>query len=84
MPLADGLATRIAGEYQRNDSWIDKVDGRRWSIQPSLSYQIDAATDLLVQGQFSHRSTLEYSGLPADAALAGTIRRNAFPGTESN
>lgn len=84
VPLADGLATRIAGEYQRNDSWIDKVDGRRWSIQPSLSYQIDAATDLLVQGQFSHRSTLEYSGLPADAALAGTIRRNAFPGTESN
>lgn len=80
VPLTGSVAARIAGEYQSSDSWIDKVHGHRWSIQPSLSYQIDAATDLLLQAQFSRRSTLEYSGLPADAALAGTIRRDAFPG----
>lgn len=81
VPLSDGIAARITGEYQGNDSWIDEVKARRWSVQPSLSFRIDPATDLLLQGQFSRRSNLEYSGLPADAALAGTIRRNAFPGS---
>lgn len=81
VPLADGIAARITGEYQGNDSWIDEVKARRWSVQPSLSFQIDPATDLLLQGQFSRRSNLEYSGLPADAALAGTIDRDAFPGS---
>lgn len=80
-PLAQGVAARIAGEYQSNGSWIDKVKGKRWSIQPSLSIQIDADTDLLLQGQFNHRANMEYSGLPADTALAGTIARNAFPGS---
>lgn len=80
-PLAQGVAARIAGEYQSNGSWIDKVKGKRWSIQPSLSIQLDPATDLLLQGQFNHRANLEYSGLPADTALAGTIARNAFPGS---
>ena len=81
VPLADGIAARLTGEYQSNDSWIDKVHGRRWSVQPSVSFRIDPATDVLLQGQFSRRSNLEYSGLPADAALAGTIDRNAFPGS---
>ncbi|MGJ0239536.1 TonB-dependent siderophore receptor [Novosphingobium fluoreni] len=81
VPLLDGIAARITGEYQGNDSWIDQVKARRWSVQPSLSLRIDPATDLLLQGQFSRRSNLEYSGLPADAALAGTIRRDAFPGS---
>ena len=80
-PLANGITARIAGEYQSNDSWIDKVHGRRWSVQPGLAFQIDPATDLLLQGQFSNRSNLEYSGLPAEAALAGSVDRHAFPGS---
>lgn len=81
VPLAPGIAARVAAEYQRNDSWIDKVRGRRWSVQPSLSFEIDPATDLLLQAQFNGRSQLEYSGLPAAQALAGQIDRNAFPGS---
>lgn len=78
--LNPSVAVRIAGEFQSNDSWIDKVRGRRWSIQPGIAFQLDADTDLLLQGQFNHRDNLEYSGLPADAALAGTVARNAFAG----
>ena len=81
VPLASSVAARVAAEYQSNHSWIDKVHGTRWSVKPSVSFQLDPATDLLLQGQFSHRGGLEYSGLPADAALAGTIDRNAFPGS---
>ena len=79
--LSSGISARVAGEYQSNKSWIDKVGGERWSIQPSVSFQIDADTDLLLQGQFNRRRQLEYSGLPADAAMVGTLDRNAFPGS---
>lgn len=81
VPLASGIAARVAAEYRSNESWIDQVHGRRWSVQPSLSFQIGPRTDLLLQGQYNHRSQLEYSGLPADQALAGQIDRNAFPGS---
>ncbi len=80
VPLAPGIAARITGEYQRNDSWIDRVRGNRWSIQPSVSFQLGPRTDLFVQGQINRRSQLEYSGIPAAQALAGQIDRNAFPG----
>lgn len=81
LPLAPGVAARIAADYQSNKSWIDQVHGRRSSVQPSLSFQIDPQTDLLLQAQVNRRSQLEYSGLPAGQALAGQIGRNAFPGS---
>lgn len=81
VPLAPGIAARVAAEYQSNDSWIDKVHGSHWSVQPSLSIQISPSTDLLLQGQFNDRSQLEYSGLPAEQALTGQIKRDAFPGS---
>ncbi len=80
VPLASGTAARVTAEYQRNDSWIDLVQGERWSVKPSVSFQIDPDTDLLLQGQVNRRSQLEYSGLPAPQALAGQLDRNAFPG----
>ncbi len=79
-PLGAGIAARITGEYQRNGSWIDRVKADRWSVQPSISFQLGPRTDLLIEGQFNRRSQLEYSGIPADQALAGQIDRNAFPG----
>ena len=48
VPLGDGIAARVTGEYQRNRSWIDRVRGNRWSIQPSLSFQFGPRTDLFV------------------------------------
>ena len=81
VPLAPGIAARITGEYQRNDSWIDRVRGNRWSIQPSVSFQLGPRTDLFVQGQINRRSQLEYSGIPAAQALArGRSTGTSFPG----
>lgn len=84
VPLASGIAARVAAEYQSNHSWIDQIRGNRWSVQPSLSFQIDPRTDLLLQGQFNHRAQLEFSGLPAQQALSGQIDRNAFPGSPTS
>lgn len=80
VPLSPGITARVTGEYQRNNSWIDRVRGDRWSVQPSVSFQLGPRTDLFVQGQINRRSQLEYSGIPAAQALAGQINRNAFPG----
>ena len=80
LPLTQGLSARIAAEYQSNGSWINKVQGERWTLQPSVSVQINSKSDLFIQGQFNHRDELEYSGLPAVQALAGQLDRYAFPG----
>ncbi|WP_168074840.1 TonB-dependent siderophore receptor [Caulobacter sp. SSI4214] len=80
LPLASGVNARIAAEYQSNESWVDQLKGKRWSVQPSLSIALDPRTDLFLQLQASHRDQLEYSGLPAVQALAGGLDRNAFPG----
>lgn len=81
VPLAPGINARIAADYQSNNSWIDQVHGHRSSLQPGVAFQLDEATDLLLQGQFNRRGSLEYSGLPADEALAGRLDRAAFPGS---
>ncbi|MES2743244.1 MAG: TonB-dependent siderophore receptor [Pseudomonadota bacterium] len=80
LPLTATVAARIAAEYQDNASWIDRLKAKRWLVQPSVSFQFDPRTDLLLQGQFSRRSQLEYSGLPAAQALDGKLDRYAFPG----
>jgi iron complex outermembrane receptor protein len=80
IPINGKIAARFAGEYQKNDSWIDLVNGDRWLLQPAMSFQLTPKTELFVQGMFTHRDQLEYSGVPADLALAGQIDRNAFVG----
>lgn len=79
-PLGKAVAARITAEYQSNDSWIDRVKGYRWSIQPSIIFHLGDETELLVRGKYDRRSQLEYSGLPAAPALSGDIDRHAFPG----
>lgn len=78
--LSDKLAIRLAGEYQDNKSWIDKVHGKRVFLQPSILFKPDAQTEILFSGQYNRTRQLEYSGLPAQQALAGQVYRNAFPG----
>jgi iron complex outermembrane receptor protein len=78
--LTSSINARIAGEYEHAGSWIDQVKSDRWSVKPSVSFELDPSTRLLVQGQFNRSSQLEYSGLPAAQALAGQLDRYAFPG----
>ncbi len=79
--LETRIAARITADYQSNESWIDTLKGDRWSVQPSLLFQLDPETELLLRGQYDRRSQVEYSGLPAVQALAGQLDRHAFPGT---
>lgn len=82
-PLSARVATRIAADYQRNNSWIDKVEGGHWSVQPSVLAHPGPQTELWVQGHYSRRSAVEYSGLPAAPALAGQLDRHVLPGAST-
>ena len=81
VPLGPRFDARVTGEYQSNGSWIDGIEAHRWSAQPSLLFRPAPDTELLAQGQYNQRSQFEYSGLPADQALADHLDRYAFPGT---
>ena len=83
LPIGSRVAARVTGEYQRNGSWIDQVHGERWSAQPSVLLHLDPQTDLLLRGDYDRRAMVEFSGLPADAALAGQLSLRAFPGVTS-
>lgn len=80
LTLSDKLAVRFAGEYQDSKSWINQVNGKRVFLQPSILFKPSAQTELLISSQYNRTKQLEYSGLPAQQALAGQIYRNAFPG----
>ncbi|WP_230771629.1 TonB-dependent siderophore receptor [Sphingomonas sp. Leaf4] len=84
VPITTRISARVAAEYQGNDHWIDRIKGERIFVQPSIAFRLGARTDLMVQGQYGRREQLEYSGLPAAHALAGTVDPNAFPGAPND
>jgi iron complex outermembrane receptor protein len=79
-PLSDTVLTRLTAEFQQNASWIARVRGDRWSVKPSILISPSPGSELLIQSQWERRSQLEYSGIPAEQALAGKLDRTAFPG----
>jgi iron complex outermembrane receptor protein len=80
LPLAEGIAMRVTGEYQSADSWLDFVSSKRWSIQPSIAFGLGSPTILTIMGKIDGRSGVEYIGVPLEPALAGKIRRDVFAG----
>jgi len=75
---ADGsLTLRLTGDYESADSYLDEVRHRRWSVNPTLRWNIAPETELTLGGQFSELKMLEYSGLPAALALAPATDRVA-------
>ena len=83
LPVGEKVSARIAGEYQREGSWINHVKSRQYSVQPSVSFQLSPETQILLRGKFDNRSQREYSGLPALQALSGELERYAYPGATS-
>ena len=80
LPIGARAAVRATGEYQHQDSWIDQLQGERWSAQPSVLLHLDPQTELLTRGEYDRRDQVEYSGLPASPALAGQLDFNAYSG----
>lgn len=71
LPLNDdgSLALRITGDLESSASHIDVTNQKRWSVNPTLRWQVSPDTTVTLRSQFSELRMLEYSGLPAVLAL---------------
>ena len=71
VPLTkDGsLAFRVTADYEDATSQIDEVWQKRWSVNPTLRWEVTPDTVFTFRAQFSQLDMLEYSGLPAALVL---------------
>lgn len=67
---SDGRASlRLSADHEEAASHIDQVTQKRWSVNPTLRWEIAPQTILTLRAQISRLEMLEYAGLPAALAL---------------
>jgi len=71
-PLTDDktILFRLTGEYEYSESYIDALKNENFSIFPTIAFNFSPDTQLIIRGQYSHVSFLEYSGLRAEGTIA--------------
>ncbi|MFT3938098.1 TonB-dependent siderophore receptor [Rhodopseudomonas sp.] len=67
---------RITGEYTGNKSYIDVIDAKRYSINPTLTLTNREDTTLTIQGFLSRQQQQAYPGLPVYGTILGDFRVN--------
>ncbi|MBX9844729.1 MAG: TonB-dependent siderophore receptor [Xanthobacteraceae bacterium] len=82
-PLQRGVLFRMTGEFEKSRDYVDLIERRRYSFNPTLTFTNGETTSLTVQGRVSHRDHQVYVGLPATGTLDRsrfTLRRDLFVG----
>ncbi|MCG6138345.1 MAG: TonB-dependent siderophore receptor [Nostoc sp. LLA-1] len=85
-PLNDSRSVlyRLNVGYQDRGSFIDFLETSVFSISPVVSVDIGERTRLTIEGEYTQRSTVAYTGLPAVGTVLpnpnGQIPRNRFLG----
>ena len=64
-PLAGTLSGRINAAYETFDSFRDHVDGRRLGLNPTLGWDVGAATRIDVAYEYSHDRRTVDRGIPS-------------------
>ena len=80
-PLGKAVGLRLAGEYQSGGDYIDDVNAKRLSFNPSLSVALGEATQLIIVGNYSRVTQLEYAGIPAEVVGLPGVDPFQFSGT---
>lgn len=72
-PLNDSgtVLFRVTGEYSRDDSFIDVLDAKRYSINPTLTLTNKSTTSLTLQGFLTRHEQQAYAGLPVYGTILG-------------
>ena len=76
---------RMTGEYTSADSFINVLQSKRYSFNPTLTLTNKTDTTLTIQARVSRWEQQAYPGLPATGTVAGDFRiaRRAFLGPET-
>lgn len=75
---------RMTGDFERSRDYVDVIQHRRYSLDPTVTLKANDGSVLTIQGRFSARESQAYAGLPGAGTIdqsAFTIRRNLFPST---
>ena len=75
---------RVTGQYEGAHSFIDTLERRNYTINPTLVLTNNTGTTLTLQGHYSRREQQDYSALPAVGTIdrsTFSIRRYLFPGS---
>jgi iron complex outermembrane recepter protein len=80
-PLSKKLAYRINGTYEGGNSYRDKVYSKRYYINPSLLYNINDKTSLLIQADYLNSNfTPDFGTGSLDNTILAKLPRNTFQG----
>ena len=80
-PLSSKIAVRLNGTYETAGSYRDEVHSKRYYINPSILFQINKKTTLLVQGDYlRHEFTPDFGIGSLDNTIIPKLPRSAFMG----
>ncbi|WP_252274218.1 TonB-dependent siderophore receptor [Pseudomonas subflava] len=74
------LLSRINLAVEDNGSFRDHVGNSRQVVTPSLSWQLDPDTVLMLDAEFSHTESVFDRGIPAVNGELGSVQRSTFLG----
>lgn len=73
----DGTALfRMTGEYTGADSFIDVLESKRYSLNPTLTLTNNDTTSLTIQAFMSNHKQEAYPGVPVYGSILGDVRFN--------
>ncbi|WP_069086419.1 TonB-dependent siderophore receptor [Pseudomonas sp. TCU-HL1] len=76
----DKLLSRINLATEDNGSFRDHVDNQRLLVSPSLSWQLNPDTRLLLEAEFVQHDSVFDRGIPAVNGEMGSVKRSTFLG----
>ena len=80
-PLSEKVAYRINGTYESSNSYRDDVYSKRYYINPSLLYNINKKTSLLIQADYLNSNfTPDFGTGSLDNTIIAHLPRNTFQG----
>ena len=80
-PLSEKVAYRINGTYENENSYRDQVHSKRYYINPSLLYNINKKTSLLIRADYLNSDfTPDFGTGSLDNTIIAQLPRNTFQG----
>jgi iron complex outermembrane recepter protein len=73
-PLGNGALFRFTGDFKKAGDYVDVIERRSYSLNPTFTFTDNDGTSLTIQGRISRRDQQFYVGLP----VTGTIDRSLF------
>ena len=80
-PVTSKIAVRLNGTYETSGSFRDEVHSKRYYINPSVLFQLNKKTSLLVQADYlEHNFTPDFGIGSLNNSIIANVARSSFQG----